>query len=63
MFRQPERAAAIEIQLEKQKVEALKLCLEAQMLELELQRRRKLLEKGELAPFETTSAPALAPTP
>ena len=60
---EPERAAAIEIQLEKQKAEALKLCLEAQMLELELQRRRKLLEKGELAPFETTSAPALAPTP
>jgi len=60
---EPERSAAIEIRLEKEKAEALKLCLEAQTLELELQRRRMLLERGELAPF-AVPAPALpAPNP
>jgi thermitase len=48
---EPERRAGIEIQLEKQKAEALQACLEAQALELELERRRLLLERGELAPF------------
>jgi hypothetical protein len=37
------------IQLEKQKAEARPACLEAQALELE--RRRRRLERGELAPF------------
>jgi Subtilase family len=60
---EPERAAAITIQLEKQKAEALKACLEAQVLELELQRRRMLLQKGELAPFDTLSAAAALPAP
>lgn len=49
---EPERAAAISIRLEKQKAEALKACLEAQALEVELERRRLLLQKGELSPFE-----------
>lgn len=48
---EPERAAAISIKLQKQKAEALKACLEAQTLELELERRRLLLQKGELGPF------------
>ena len=58
---EPERAAAIAIQLEKQKAEALKACLDAQLLELELDRRRMLLKKGELGPFETALAPLLVP--
>jgi thermitase len=54
---EPERGAALGIQLEKQKAEALKACLEAQVMEVELQRRRMLLQKGDLAPFD---APAPA---
>ncbi len=56
---EPERTAAIRVQLEKQKAEAIKACLETQILELELQRRRLLLQKGELAPFEG-AAPLIA---
>ena len=52
---EPERTAAIAIQLEKQKAEALKVCLEAQVLEVELRRRRMLLQRGDLAPFESAS--------
>jgi len=48
---EPARAEAIAIQLEKQKSEAMKAFVETQMLEVELQRRRMLLQKGELAPF------------
>ena len=61
---EPERAAAISIRLEKQKAEALKACIEAQTLQLELERRKLLLQKGELAPFNapaTTNAPAPMP--
>lgn len=62
---EPERAAAISIALEKQKAEALKACLEAQVLEIELQRRRMLLQKGELTPFDTAPLPMplSAPSP
>jgi len=63
---EPERAAAIAIQLEKQKAEALKACLDAQLLEVELERRRMLLKKGELGPFEIKaplSVPEPVPTP
>lgn len=60
---EPQREAAMEIQLEKQKAEALKACLEAQLLELELKRRSKLLEQGQLMPFDGAQAPAPAPTP
>jgi thermitase len=49
---EPEKEAAITIRLEREKAAALKACLEAQMLEVELQRRRLLLQKGDLAPFE-----------
>jgi thermitase len=55
---EPERAAAIGIRLERQKAQALKECLEAQQLQLELERRRLLLQRGELAPFD---APATVP--
>ncbi len=60
---EPERAAAIGIGLEKQKAEALKACLEAQTVEVELQRRRLLLQRGELGPFDShgTTQPAPAP--
>ena len=54
---EPQREAAIEIRLEKQKAEALKACLEAQQLELELKRRQLLLDQGELGPFEPAPQP------
>lgn len=49
---EPERAEAILIQLEKQKAEATKAAVEAQLLEMELQRRKLLLQKGDLTPFD-----------
>jgi subtilisin family serine protease len=63
---EPQREAAIKIRLEKQKAEALKACLDAQELEIELQRRRMLLQKGDLSAFEATPASpesSAAPTP
>jgi len=60
---EPQREAAMQIQLEKQKAEAWKACLDAQMLELELKRRSMLLDKGQLAPFEVPQTPAPAPAP
>lgn len=59
---EPERDAALMIQLEKQKAEAMKACLEAQVLEVELERRRLLLQKGELAPFEGAASQASSQT-
>ena len=53
---EPERAAALQIQLEKQKAEAIKMCLETQMMELEIQRRKRLLELGNLEPFDAFSS-------
>lgn len=53
---EPERAAAIAIRLEEQKAEAVKACLEVKQLELE--RRRLLLQKGDLTPF-LVDAPAV----
>ncbi len=58
---EPQREAAISIRLEKQKAEALKACLEAQTLQVELERRRLLLQKGDLAPFDTVGTGAPAP--
>jgi thermitase len=58
---EPERAVAIGIRLERQKAQALKECLEAQQLQLELERRRLLLQRGELAPFDTPAAVAGEP--
>jgi hypothetical protein len=60
---EPEREAAITIRLEKEKAEALKACLEAQALDLELKRRRMLLQKGDLAPFDVPSTPVSLPAP
>ncbi len=54
---EPERKAAITLQLDHQKAEAMKACLEAQLLEVELQRRKLLLEKGDLSPFDPPSPP------
>lgn len=51
----PEREAAIDIQLEKARAEAHKASLEAQMMEVELQRRRLLLQNNVLAPFDSSS--------
>jgi subtilisin family serine protease len=56
---EPERAAAIAIRLEKQKAQALKECLEAQQLQLEVERRKLLLQRGELGSFD--ASPALLP--
>jgi hypothetical protein len=58
---EPQREAAIAIRLEKQKAEALKACLEAQQLELELKRRQLLLDQGELSPFEPAPQPSPEP--
>jgi len=49
---EPECEAAIAIQLQKVKAEALKACLEVELLQVELERRRMLLKKGDAASFE-----------
>lgn len=49
---EPERQVEVELTLEKAKSEARKLCLEAELLALEVQRRKALLGKGTLDPFE-----------
>ncbi len=59
----PEREAALSIKLEREKAEALKACREAQLLEVELERRRLLLRKGDLTPFEATASAELEPAP
>jgi hypothetical protein len=53
---EPERAEALEI-------EAQKARLETQLVELEVERRRKLLDKGDLSPFEPAAATTLVPAP
>lgn len=58
---EPERVAAIDLQLQIQKAQAMKVCLEAQAMEIELDRRRALLQRGELAGFE--ALPAAEPVP
>jgi len=50
---EPERAAGIAIQLEKQRAEANKLCFEAQLLEVEVTRRKMLLQAGRLDQFDS----------
>lgn len=55
---EPQREAALSLKLEKEKAEALKACLEAQLLQAELDRRQALLQKGDLTPFEPASSPA-----
>lgn len=58
---EPQREAAMDIQLEKQKAEALKAVLEAKLLDTELQRRTQLLAQGQLAPFNPVPEPVLTP--
>jgi len=58
---EPEREAAIHMRLEIQKAAAQKACLETQLLELELQRRKMLLQSGQLAAFETAAVPVPVP--
>ncbi|HXP62386.1 MAG TPA: hypothetical protein VN829_17950 [Dongiaceae bacterium] len=61
---EPQRIAAIELRLEKEKAEALKACYEAKVLELEYERRRLLLDSGDLSPFKAAPvAPAPVPAP
>lgn len=54
---EPERQAAIMMRLEKDKAAALEACIKVSELELELQRRKMLLQRGELTRFD--AAPAL----
>ena len=58
---EPERAAAVEAQVERKQAKAAKACLEAQLVETELERRRLLLKQGVLDPFEPS--PAEIPSP
>jgi len=60
---EPERKAAINIRLEKEKAQALKACMEVQEMELELRRRKLLLADNELGPFERSPTPEPAPEP
>ena len=50
---EPERMAAIMVRLEKEKAAALEACVRARERELELERRKMLLQKGDLSRFET----------
>jgi thermitase len=56
---EPEREALLLIAIEKAKYESRKLGIEAELLETEIERRRALIAKGDLGPFE----PALATRP
>jgi Subtilase family len=47
----PERETELQIVLEKAKAESRKLCIEAELLTLEIERRKKLLEQGKLDEF------------
>ena len=59
---EPEREALLLIEIEKAKCESRKLCIEAELLEMEVQRRKALIAKGDLDPFEpvpvTTTPPS-----
>ena len=55
---EPEKIAGAQVALEKTKAEERKLCLEADLLELEIKRRKLLLDKGDLSPFELISEQA-----
>jgi thermitase len=58
---EPEREAASMLTLQKQRADSMKACLEVQILELELERRRKLLDNGKFTPFDPAPAPAPGP--
>ena len=60
---EPEREALLLIDIEKAKNESRKLSIEAELLEMEVQRRKALIAKGDLNPFEpvpATTTPPLA---
>jgi len=52
----PEREAQLLIALEKSKNESRKLCMEAELLEMEVQRRKALIAKGDLSSFDAAPA-------
>ena len=54
-----EKKAEILVRLEKEACEARKICAEAEVLEMEVQRRSALIAAGQLDPFEP--APVLVP--
>jgi len=54
----PEREAEVMIALERAKSESRKLCLEAELLSLEVERRKALLAKADLSSFEPAAIPA-----
>lgn len=58
---EPMKIVEAEIKLEKAKGKSRKLCLEAELLQLEIQRRKALLESGDLSPFEETQDNEPAP--
>jgi thermitase len=55
---EPQREAAALLSLERANAETRKACLEVQLLELEIQRRKRLLESGDLTPFLTDAPKA-----
>jgi hypothetical protein len=59
---EPEREALLLIEIEKAKCESRKLCIEAELLEMEVQRRKALIAKGDLDPFEPVPATTTPPS-
>ena len=59
---EPEREALLLIAIEKAKNESRKLCIEAELLEMEVQRRKALIAKGDLDPFEPVPATTTPPS-
>ena len=56
---EPEREALLLIAVEKARNESRKLCIEAELLEMEVQRRKALIAKGDLSSFDAiTVAPS-----
>jgi len=60
---EPMKIVESQIKLEKAKGESRKLCLEAELMQLEVQRRKALLESGDLSPFEQPQNPEPPPPP
>jgi len=51
---EPAREVTVRLELERTNAESRKACFEAELVELEVQRRRLLLQQGNLLPFDTT---------
>jgi thermitase len=60
---EPERQVEVEVAIDKARYEARKVCLEAELLATEVERRKALLERGELEPFPEAGTPSAAPAP